>query len=73
MDDLEPPCPICRRGEIAYEVEMIFATHEGHFRLLPAYYQECNHCTSDFAGLAESRINVRAMRRFISDVRLKGL
>jgi HTH-type transcriptional regulator/antitoxin MqsA len=45
-------------------VQMVENTYKGHQENLPLHYQQCDTCTSDFAGMAESKLNKRVLMAF---------
>ncbi len=57
-------CPICGEGHVTAMVQMVENTYKGHQENLPLHYQQCDTCTSDFAGMAESKLNKRVLMAF---------
>lgn len=57
-------CPICGEGHVKAMVQMVENTYKGHQENLPLHYQQCDTCTSDFAGMAESKLNKRVLMAF---------
>lgn len=57
-------CPICGEGHVTAEVQMVENEYKGHKADLPLHYQQCDTCTSDFAGMAESKLNRRVLMAF---------
>ena len=52
-------CPICGEGHVTASVQMVEYEYKGHRAELPSHYKQCDTCTSDFAGMAESKQNKR--------------
>lgn len=61
-------CPICGKGHVTRCVDEVQATYKEQTKMLPSLYLQCDTCTSDFAGLEESRANKRAMLAFRKQV-----
>ena len=61
-------CPICGKGHVTRCVDEVQATYKEQTKMLPSLYLQCDTCTSDFAGLEESRVNKRAMLAFRKQV-----
>ena len=61
-------CPICGEGHVTAEVQMVENEYKGQKADLPLHYQQCNTCTSDFAGMAESKLNRRVLMAFRKQV-----
>lgn len=61
-------CPICGEGHVTAMVQMVENTYKGHQENLPLHYQQCDTCTSDFAGMAESKQNKRIVMAFRKQV-----
>ena len=57
-------CPICGEGHVTAEVQMVENEYKGQTANLPLHYQQCDTCTSDFAGRAESKLNRRVLMAF---------
>ena len=52
-------CPICGEGHVTASVQMVEYEYKGHRAQLPSHYKQSDTCTSDLAGLAESKQNKR--------------
>ncbi len=61
-------CPICGEGHVTHVLDQEPATYKGQTKMLPLSHLQCDMCTSDFAGLEESRANKRAMLAFRKEV-----
>lgn len=61
-------CPICGEGHVTSCVDQVEHEYKGQKAMLPLHYQVCDVCTSDFAGLEESRLNKRAVLAFRKSV-----
>ena len=61
-------CPICGEGHVTASVQMVEYEYKGHRAGLPSHYQQCDTCTSDFAGMAESKLNKRIVMAFRKQV-----
>ena len=61
-------CPICGEGHVIASMQMVEYEYKGHKADLPSHYQQCDTCTSDFAGLAESKLNKRVVMAFRKQV-----
>ena len=61
-------CPICGEGHVTAEVQMVENEYKGQKADLPLHYQQCDTCTSDFAGMAESKRNRRVLMAFRKQV-----
>ena len=61
-------CPICGEGHVTHVLDQEPATYKGQTKMLPLSHLQCDTCTSDFAGLEESRANKRAMLAFRKQV-----
>lgn len=61
-------CPICGEGHVTASVQMVEYEYKGHKAELPSHYQQCDTCTSDFAGMAESKLNKRIVMAFRKQV-----
>jgi HTH-type transcriptional regulator/antitoxin MqsA len=57
-------CPLCGVGQVTAKVDEVETEYKGHSALLPMHYQVCAHCTSDFSGADENRLNRRALLAF---------
>lgn len=61
-------CPICGEGHVTAAVQMVESEYKGHKANLPLHYKQCDTCTSDFAGMAESKLNKRVLMAFRKQV-----
>ena len=61
-------CPICGEGHVTASVQMVEDEYKGHRAELPSHYKQCDTCTSDFAGMAESKQNKRIVMAFRKQV-----
>lgn len=61
-------CPICGEGYVTASVQMVEYEYKGHRAELPSHYKQCDTCTSDFAGMAESKQNKRIVMAFRKQV-----
>ncbi len=61
-------CPICGEGHVTLRVDQVESECKGKKAMLPLHYQVCDVCTSDFAGMEESRLNKRAVMAFRKSV-----
>lgn len=61
-------CPICGEGHVTAMVQMVENEYKGHKAELALHYRQCDTCTSDFAGLAESKLNKRVLMAFRKQV-----
>jgi HTH-type transcriptional regulator / antitoxin MqsA len=61
-------CPICGEGHVTSCVDKVEHEYKGQKAMLPLHYQVCDVCTSDFAGMEESRLNKRAVMAFRKSV-----
>lgn len=61
-------CPICGEGHVTASVQMVEYEYKGHKAGLPSHYKQCDTCTSDFAGMAESKLNKRIVMAFRKQV-----
>jgi HTH-type transcriptional regulator / antitoxin MqsA len=61
-------CPICGEGHVTSCVDQVESEYKGKKAMLPLHYQVCDVCTSDFAGMEESRLNKRAVMAFRKSV-----
>ena len=57
-------CPICGEGHVTPGCDMVAHEYRGQSKLLPLYFTTCDTCTSESAGLEESRANKRAVLAF---------
>ena len=67
MDD-KALCAICGEGHITAQVQMVETEYKGTKAWLPMHYQLCDTCTSDYAGMAESKLNKRIVMAFRKQV-----
>lgn len=61
-------CPICGEGHVTPGCDMVAHEYHGQSKLLPLYFTTCDTCTSESAGLEESRANKRAVLAFRKEV-----
>ena len=61
-------CPFCGEGHVTASVQMVEYEYKGHRAELPSHYKQCDTCTSDFAGMAESKQNKRIVMAFRKQV-----
>ena len=61
-------CAICGEGHITAQVRTVETEYKGTKALLPVHYQLCDTCTSDYAGMAESKLNKRIVMAFRKQV-----
>jgi len=61
-------CAICGEGHITAQVRYVETQYKDTTELLPLHYQQCDLCTSDFAGMAESKLNKRIVMAFRKQV-----
>lgn len=61
-------CPICGEGHVTSCADQVESEYKGKKAMLPLHYQVCDVCTSDFAGMEESRLNKRAVLAFRKSV-----
>lgn len=61
-------CAICGEGHITAQVRTVETEYKGTKALLPMHYQLCDTCTSDYAGMAESKLNKRIVMAFRKQV-----
>lgn len=54
-------CPLCGEGHVTAQVEQVENEYKGKTTLLPQHFKRCDHCSSDFAGAAEAKLNRRAL------------
>ncbi len=57
-------CPVCGNGHVTELVQMVENEYKGHKAELPLHYRQCDVCTSDFAGVAQSKLNSRVLIGF---------
>lgn len=68
MSAQQERCPICGEGLVTASVQMVEYEYKGHKAELPSHFQQCDTCTSDFAGMAESKLNKRIVMAFRKQV-----
>lgn len=61
-------CPICGEGHVTASMQMVEYEYKGHKSDLPSHYKQCDTCTSDFGGMAESKLNKRIVMAFRKQV-----
>lgn len=61
-------CAICGEGHITAQVRTVETEYKGTKAWLPMHYQLCDTCTSDYAGMAESKLNKRIVMAFRKQV-----
>jgi HTH-type transcriptional regulator/antitoxin MqsA len=61
-------CPLCGEGHVTAQVQMAANEYKGHQTELPLHFRQCDTCTSDFAGAAESKLNRRVLMAFRKQV-----
>lgn len=61
-------CPICGEGHVTASVQMVEYEYKGDKADLPSHYKQCDTCTSDFAGMAESKLNKRIVMAYRKQV-----
>ena len=61
-------CAICGEGHITAQVRAVETEYKGIKAMLPVHYQLCDTCTSDYAGMAESKLNKRFVMAFRKQV-----
>ncbi len=61
-------CPICGEGHVTASMQMVEYEYKGRKADLPSHYKQCDTCTSDFAGMAESKLNKRVVMAFRKQV-----
>ena len=66
--DTKELCPICGEGHVTPGCDMVAHEYRGQSKLLPLYFTTCDTCTSESAGLEESRANKRAVLAFRKEV-----
>jgi len=54
-------CPLCGEGHVSAQVVQVENEYKGRRASLPQHFQVCDHCGSDFAGAAESKLNKRGL------------
>lgn len=61
-------CEICGEGHVTAQTRSVETDYKGTKALLPMHYQQCDTCTSDYAGMAESKLNKRIVMAFRKQV-----
>lgn len=61
-------CPLCGEGHVTAQVEQVENEYKGKSALLPQHFKQCDHCSSDFAGAAEAKLNKRALMAWRKEV-----
>ena len=61
-------CAICGEGHVTAQTRAVDTEYKGTKALLPMHYQLCDTCTSDYAGMAESKLNKRIVMAFRKQV-----
>ena len=61
-------CPICGEGHVTDCVDQVEREYKGVMVMLPLHYQSCDVCTSEFAGVDESRLNKLTVLAFRKSV-----
>lgn len=61
-------CAICGEGHVTALTRAVETDYKGTKALLPMHYQLCDTCTSDYAGMAESKLNKRIVMAFRKQV-----
>ena len=61
-------CAICGEGHVTAQTRAVETDYKGTRALLPMHYQLCDACTSDYAGMAESKLNKRIVMAFRKQV-----
>lgn len=61
-------CAICGEGHITAQTRTVETDYKGTKALLPMHYQLCDTCTSDYVGMAESKLNKRIVMAFRKQV-----
>ena len=61
-------CAICGEGHVTAHTRAVETDYKGTKALLPMHYQLCDTCTSDYAGMAESKLNKRIVMAFRKQV-----
>jgi HTH-type transcriptional regulator/antitoxin MqsA len=54
-------CPICGEGHVTAQTENVEHEYKGTKGMVPIHFLLCDHCSSDFAGAAEAKLNKRAL------------
>ena len=61
-------CAICGEGHVTAQTRAVETEYKGTKTLLPMHYQLCDTCTSDYVGMAESKLNKRIVMAFRKQV-----
>lgn len=61
-------CAICGEGHVTAQTRAVETEYKGTRALLPMHYQLCDTCTSDYVGMAESKLNKRIVMAFRKQV-----
>lgn len=61
-------CAICGEGHVTAQTRTVETEYKGTKAMLPMHYQLCDTCTSDYAGMAESKLNKRIVMAFRKQV-----
>jgi HTH-type transcriptional regulator / antitoxin MqsA len=61
-------CAICGEGHVTAQVRSVETEYKSTRALLPVHYQQCDFCTSDYVGMAESKLNKRIVMAFRKQV-----
>ena len=61
-------CAICGEGHVTAQTREVETDYKGTKALLPMHYQLCDTCTSDYAGMVESKLNKRIVMAFRKQV-----
>lgn len=61
-------CEICGEGHVTAQTRSVETDYKGTKALLPMHYQQCDTCTSDYVGMAESKLNKRIVMAFRKQV-----
>ena len=61
-------CMVCGEGHTTPSNDLVAHTYKGQSKMLPLYFTTCDTCTSESAGLEESRANKRAVLAFRKEV-----
>jgi HTH-type transcriptional regulator / antitoxin MqsA len=61
-------CMVCGEGHTTPNSDLVAHTYKGQSKMLPLYFTTCDTCTSESAGLEESRANKRAVLAFRKEV-----
>ena len=57
-------CPICGEGHSTVQLAQVEQEYKGQLCEVAMHLRVCDHCTSEFVGAAESKLNKRAMMAF---------